>query len=254
MKGRRKGIAGLIAALILVLAADTTMLFIVGMPRLENEFIQKEWEGIDLLVKYQENPEMAGWLQVEGTSINYPVMRGEQYLYRDFSRESSVSGSLFVEDDWTSADMCTLIYGHNMWMYGTMFNPLHQFADNAFFRRNRQIKFYVIQDEGRSAEKRTYEILCCSKTSVDKWNYASCQYIGSAEELNRFLSDCKSRAVQKTDAVFESGQAIVLSTCSYHERGGKGRLLLAGSLTSRTGQRKIDAHQAKDLNTRQKTD
>ncbi|MBQ3321459.1 MAG: class B sortase [Firmicutes bacterium] len=247
MKKHKKGIAGLFAALLFILAADTMLLFIVGMPRLEDEVMQREWQGLDLLEKYQENPDMAGWLQVEGTSINYPVMRGEKYLYRDFRRESNVSGSLFVEDDWTGADMCTLIYGHNMWMYGTMLNPLHRFADGDFFRRNRHIKFYVILDGGRSAEKRTYEILCCSKTSVDTWNYASCQYIGSIEELNRFLSDCRNRAVQRTDTVFEAGQAIVLSTCSYHVRGGKGRLLLTGSLTSRREQTKIDLQQKKDL-------
>jgi len=254
MKKHKKGIAGLFAALLFILAADTMLLFIVGMPRLEDEVMQREWQGLDLLEKYQENPDMAGWLQVEGTSINYPVMRGEKYLYRDFRRESNVSGSLFVEDDWTGADMCTLIYGHNMWMYGTMLNPLHRFADGDFFRRNRHIKFYVILDGGRSAEKRTYEILCCSKTSVDTWNYASCQYIGSIEELNRFLNDCRSRAVQQTDTVFEAGQAIVLSTCSYHVRGGKGRLLLAGSLTSRREQTKIDLQQKKDRNIQQKTD
>lgn len=254
MKKRKKGIARLIAALMLILAADLLILFVVGMPRLEDEVMQREWQGLDLLEKYQENPDMVGWLQVEGTGINYPVMRGEKYLYRDFSRESNVSGSLFVEDDWTDADMCTLIYGHNMWMYGTMLNSLHQFADDNFFRRNRHIKFYVIQNGGRSAEKRTYEILCCSKTSVDKWNYASCQYIGSEEELNRFLSDCKSRAVQKNDTMFESEQAIVLSTCSYHVSGGKGRLLLAGSLTSRREQTKIDVEQKKDRKMQQKTD
>jgi len=89
---------------------------------------------------------------------------------------------------------------------------------------------------------------------VDTWNYASCQYIGSIEELNRFLNDCRSRAVQQTDTVFEAGQAIVLSTCSYHVRGGKGRLLLAGSLTSRREQTKIDLQQKKDRNIQQKTD
>ncbi len=241
-------------ALILLLAADMMLLLVIGMPRLEHAAVQKEWKGIDLLQKHRENPDMIGWLQVDGTGINYPVMRGEKYLYRDFSGDSSASGSLFVEDDWAAEDMCTLIYGHNMWMYGTMLNPLHRFTDSRFFDGNRHIRFYVIQDEGRRAEKRTYEILCCSRTSVDTWNYASCQYISSGEELTRFLSECRNRAVCQTEEVIPSDQAVVLSTCSYHVRGGRGRLFLTGGLTEISEQRKIDLQGQKGLDSKQKTD
>ena len=236
--------AGIMTVIILFLAADAFLLLMVGMPRVETAVEQKKWQGLDLLKKYRENNDMVGWLQVEGTDINYPVMRGEAYLYRNFSRENDDSGSLFVEEDWSEQDLCTLVYGHNMWMYGTMFNPLHRFATPGFFRKNRTIRFYAIREGGLSVEKRTYEIAFCIRTRVDEWNYASCRYIRTGEELAAFARECERRAVQKRaggeSVSVESGAFIVLSTCSYHVRGGKGRLLLVGKLTDRTEQTQID--------------
>lgn len=236
--------AGVVAIIILFLAADAFLLFMAGLPRVESAVEQKEWQGLDILKKYRENNDMIGWLQVEGTCINYPVMRGEAYLYRNFSGEHDDSGSLFVEGDWTDRDLCTLVYGHNMWMYGTMFNPLHRFTKPGFFRKNRTIRFYTVLNGGQSAEKRTYEIVFCVRTRVDEWNYAACRYMCTGEELAAFAQECGRRAVQKAaggeSVASERGAFIVLSTCSYHVRGGKGRLLLAGKLTDRTEQTRID--------------
>ena len=242
-----KSAFGLFVILTLFLAADIILFFIAGVPRIESAAEQKKWEGLDLLQKYTENRDMAGWLQVEGTNINYPVMRGDAYLYRNFTGSHNDSGSLFVEEDWSGDDMCTLIYGHNMWMYGTMFNQLHRFTEPDFFRGNRTIRFYAIGKGGTSAEKRTYEILFCVRTRVDEWNYAGCRYIRSREGLAAFAEECGRRAVQTwetgEDERGECGQLIVLSTCSYHVRGGKGRLLLVGELTGRTEQTRIDVDQ-----------
>ena len=243
----RKGAAGILAALVLLLAADASLFFLAWMPRVENAFEQSNWEGLDLLAKYRENTDMIGWLQVDGTNINYPVMGSDDYLFRDFAGNYDEGGSLFVEEDWNVEDKCTVIYGHNMWMSGTMFHPLHSFAEDRFFRKNRKIRFYAITDNGKGAEKRTCEIICCIRTSVDEWNYASCRNICAEEELDAFAAECRRRAVQKwepeADGTDGSGELIVLSTCSYHVQGDKGRLLVVGELTDRTEQTRIDVKQ-----------
>lgn len=243
----RRHTARILAALLLFLVADVVLFYMAGMPRVESAVQQSAWEGLDLLNKYRENPDMAGWLQVDGTNINHPVMKGDEYLFRNFAGEYDDSGSLFVAEDWSDEDLCTLIHGHNMWMYGTMFHPLHSFADGEFFRRNRTIRFYAVSEGGRSAEKRTYEITCCIRTRVDKWNYASCRNITAGEDLDAFAAECESRAVQKRnseDANSEGcGGLIVLSTCSYHVRGDRGRLLVVGELADRRAQTRIDVQQ-----------
>lgn len=245
-RGRRNAI-WILMALLLFLAADAALFYIAGMPRMETAAQQRIWEGLDLLNKYCENPDMAGWLQVDGTNINYPVMKGDEYLFRNFAGEYDDSGSLFVAEDWTDEDLCTLIHGHNMWMYGTMFHPLHDFADGGFFQRNRNIRFYTVGEDGLSAEKRTYEIFCCIRTRVDEWNYASCRNIAVNEELDAFAAECRSRALQKCAFGDDNSKGcnglIVLSTCSYHVRGDRGRLLVVGELTDRRAQTRIDVRQ-----------
>ena len=248
IKGRtsRRNAARILTAILLFLAADVALFYMAGIPRVETAAQQRAWEGLDLLNKYRENPDMAGWLQVDGTNINYPVMKGDEYLFRNFAGEYDDSGSLFVAEDWTDEDLCTLIHGHNMWMYGTMFHPLHSFADDGFFRRNRTIRFYTVGEDGLSAEKRTYKIICCIRTRVDEWNYASCRKIAGGEDLDAFAAECRSRAVQEwiaEDTSERCGGLIVLSTCSYHVRGDRGRLLVVGELADRRAQTRIDVQQ-----------
>ena len=249
IKGRtsRRNAARILTAILLFLAADAALFYMAGIPRVETAAQQRAWEGLDLLNKYRENPDMAGWLQVDGTNINYPVMKGDEYLFRNFAGEYDDSGSLFVAEDWTDEDLCTLIHGHNMWMYGTMFNPLHSFAEKEFFRRNRSIRFYAVEEEGVSVEKRTYEIICCVRVDIDEWNYAGCRYICDDEGLTAFADECMSRAVQRLEpedaAAYGKADMIVLSTCSYHVSGDSGRLLLVGRLARRTEQTRIDVDQ-----------
>ena len=228
---------------LLLLTVCTAVCGYLLMPKAADVNARESWEGTDLLKEYEKNHDLAGWLQVEGTTISYPVMQGEAYLFKDFSGDYDVSGSLFVEDEWAEEDLCTLIYGHNMWMYGTMFHPLCKFTESGFFEQNRRIKFYVIKGrEGPagelSAEKRTYEILACIRTSVDEWNFAGCQYISDPQELDRFLDDCRARSLYQREA--DAQNAIVLCTCSYHTKGKTGRLLLVGALRNVKEQTRID--------------
>ena len=64
---------------------------------------------------------MVGWLRVDGTNIDYPVLQtpgdNEYYLRRGFDRLYSTAGSLFLDERCRlGADPTAnwLIYGHNM--------------------------------------------------------------------------------------------------------------------------------------------
>ena len=77
---------------------------------------------------HTENEDMVGWLEIPGTSINYPVMQeagNEYYLHHDFYGEEDRHGCLFVKDiaDVDTPGDCFIIYGHNM-KDGTMFGDL----------------------------------------------------------------------------------------------------------------------------------
>ena len=75
---------------------------------------------------YAQNSNLAGWIQIDGTSINYPVMQSKQnpdfYLKHNFEKADSPHGCPYVQancDLQTPSDNI-LVYGHNM-KDGTMF-------------------------------------------------------------------------------------------------------------------------------------
>ena len=60
-------------------------------------------QAADILPQYQElyaqNPDLAGWLCINGTNINYPVVQADNsyYLRRGFDRLYSTAGTLFLD-------------------------------------------------------------------------------------------------------------------------------------------------------------
>ena len=86
------------------------------------------------------NPDIAAWLRLPNTEIDYPVVRGADntfYLDHDVMKKKAASGSLFIDSGNSGGftDFNTVIYGHNM-NNGSMFGQLGKFADPAFFDGN----------------------------------------------------------------------------------------------------------------------
>ena len=92
--------------------------------------------GNDFLPQYQalytQNSDLAGWIQIDGTNINYPVMQSKHdpdfYLKHNFEKADSPHGCPYVQancDLQTPSDNI-LVYGHNM-KDGTMFSDLLQY-------------------------------------------------------------------------------------------------------------------------------
>ena len=81
------------------------------------------------------------WLTVDDTSIDYPVMQGDdnsKYLNKDPYGRYSLSGSIFL-DSRCAADFSeeySLIYGHHM-EYGAMFGALDDYKKPDFFNSHR---------------------------------------------------------------------------------------------------------------------
>ena len=69
---------------------------------------------------YTQNSDLAGWIQIDGTNINYPVMQSKHdpdfYLKHNFEKADSPHGCPYVQancDLQTPSDNI-LVYGHNM--------------------------------------------------------------------------------------------------------------------------------------------
>jgi len=84
---------------------------------------------IDFEKLLEINEDVVGWIMIEGTNINYPILQSydnNYYLRRDINRHISKSGSIYMDyrNDGFS-DKNTVLYGHNM-KNGTMFAELEK--------------------------------------------------------------------------------------------------------------------------------
>ena len=101
---------------------------------------------------YAINPELVGWIRA-GSDISDPVVRrdNEYYLNHDFYGDSSVSGTVFADEenrDWVS-DPYVLLYGHNM-KNDTMFGMMDHYLLKSYLAENARVRFHwICEDEPR---------------------------------------------------------------------------------------------------------
>ena len=101
-----------------------------------------------ILALHEENPDCIGWLTIDGTRIDYPVMYrpGDKnyYLHRDFNGEYSANGCLFLAEECVPGNSDNLIiYGHHM-NSGKMFADLEKYKDEGFYEEHPTILFRTI--------------------------------------------------------------------------------------------------------------
>ena len=94
----------------------------------------------------EKNPDFFGWISIEGTKLDYPVMHtpedGEYYLRRDFEGSHSQSGVPFLAADCYEGCGNYLIYGHHM-KNGTMFKDIVKYKDQQYFDEHQDIILYT---------------------------------------------------------------------------------------------------------------
>lgn len=173
---------------------------------------------------YEQNQDFVGWLTINNTKIDYPVMctpdDPEYYLRRGFDRFESLSGTPFVGDGGTVDSDCFIIYGHNM-KNDTMFSTLDQYRDKTFFQDNPTFTFTTL------TETRTYQVFAAVSTRILSGEEAGLRYYEYSGDLSRkgfdeLLAWLKDNALYDSDIMPDYGeQILLLSTCSYHTADGR---------------------------------
>ena len=92
----------------------------------------------------EQNADCIGWIFIDGTNINYPVMHTpdnpQKYLRLSFEKKYSQSGVPFLDGRCSLQDGNLIIYGHNM-KNGTMFSDLKKYLDTDFQEAHKTIEF-----------------------------------------------------------------------------------------------------------------
>lgn len=173
---------------------------------------------------YEQNNDFAGWLHIDNTKIDYPVMctpnDPEYYLRRAFDKTSSQSGTPFIGKDSTADSDVFIIYGHNM-KNNTMFGTLDDYSEKTFADENPYIEFAT------ATEHRTYEVFAAVKTRILYQGESGYRYYEHAGNLNEsdfeeLVQWLREKSLYDTEVVPEYGeQIVILSTCSYHTDNGR---------------------------------
>ncbi|MBR1674790.1 MAG: class B sortase [Eubacterium sp.] len=175
---------------------------------------------------YRANHDFIGWLKIDGTTIDYPVMltpdNEEYYLRKDFYGEYSLAGTLFCDTDSNVVKPSDniLIYGHHM-KTSTMFHDLMNYEEEDFYQKHKYIVFNTVYGDNK------YEIIAAFKTNIKEKDDTSFKYYtffnaADEEEFNYYVENCKNLTSYDIPTTAQYGDKLLtLSTCSYHTDNGR---------------------------------
>ncbi len=172
----------------------------------------------------QQNPEFYGWIKIDNTIVDYPVMHTpndpEKYLQLNFDGEYSSAGTIFMDHRCSAESDDLILYGHNM-KNQTMFGSILNYKDEAYWREHPVIQFDTLY------EQREYEVLAAFFDHVYDENDTCFKYynfIEAADEeaFNQAIHSYREKALYDTGVSVQYGdQLLTLSTCAFHTENGR---------------------------------
>lgn len=190
------------------------------------DIIPKPQEIIQLEEFNKQNSDIIGWLKIEDTNIDYPVLQTDNndfYLTHNYLKEYSKSGSLFLDKDFdlNKPSSNYLIYGHRN-TNGLMFEDLLKYTNEDFYNTHKIIQFTTLDQNSE------YEILAIFysrvyyKSEKNVFRYYYFVDANNKEEYNNFINNCKKYSIYDTGVTATYGeQLLTLSTCEYSREDGR---------------------------------
>lgn len=174
---------------------------------------------------FEKNKKLIGWLKIDDTIIDYPVMQtsdNKYYLEHNFNQEYDKNGSLFLDCSCSVYPRSTnlIIYGHHM-KSGQMFGQLQKYAKESYYEKHKEIQFDTIYEKG------TYEIMYVFRSQVyneDDLVFKYYQFINanSGTEFQSYMEEMKKLSLYDTGVTAGFGDSLLtLSTCDNSQKDGR---------------------------------
>ena len=178
---------------------------------------------------YAANNDVVGWIRINGTSIDYPVLQGNEntnaepeYERRNFYGEKDHRGSIWMDyrnrvaPGANGLSKVTVIYGHHLTSDECIFAELENYMDVEYYKTHPIIEMNTIYKNYK------WKIFACMVTNVDEKDdnghmfYYWDPYV-SDEDTQAFANEVISRSYFKTPDVdiVSSDKLLCLSTCTY---------------------------------------
>ncbi len=179
-----------------------------------------------VLTLQQENADVKGWIQIDDTIINYPILQttdNDYYLTHNYKKENSEYGSIFLKNqcDLSNNNSNLIIYGHNM-KDEQMFNSLLKYEDKNFYDNHKKIKIAT------NSEEKEYSIISVFKSRIfyqdenNVFRYYNYINFDNEQTYNEYIENCKKIQLYDTETSATYGeQLITLITCEYSQENGR---------------------------------
>lgn len=177
------------------------------------------------------NPEVFGWLTVEDTHIDYPLVQADdnsKYVNTDVRGKFSLSGSIFLNchNKKDFSDMNNVIYGHHM-AKDAMFGELEYFQQSSYFDEHSYGKLYY---DGQWHKIEFFAFLHADA-------YDSVLYDTGVSDASIYLDYVQQQAMYLKKVSFhEEERYVTLSTCTSDSTNGR-HLLIGRILEDMTNEK-----------------
>lgn len=179
----------------------------------------------DYKTLYNKNKKLIGWLKIDDTIIDYPVMQtsnNEYYLTYNFNQEYDKNGSIFMDYQCRAypRSQNIILYGHHM-KSGKMFGDLEKYSRESYYEGHSIIQFDTIYEKG------AYQVMYVFRTKVLKENEIAFKYYQfidakSEEEYNSYMREMAEMSLYDTGVTSEYGdELLTLSTCDNSQADGR---------------------------------
>lgn len=179
----------------------------------------------EYLTLYNKNKKLIGWLKIDDTQIDYPVMQtmnNEYYLDHNYNQEYDKNGSLFMDCNCTAypKNDNIIIYGHHM-KSGKMFGHLNKYASEDYYKSHSIIKFDTIYEKGVYQVMYVFRAHVYGETEVTFKYYQFIDAI-SEKEFDSNMAEMAAMSLYDTGVTAEYGDNLLtLSTCDSSEENGR---------------------------------
>lgn len=175
-------------------------------------YVHLPFKEVDFTSLLDRNKDTVGYIHMENTNINYPIVSSgdnEYYLNHDFNKKSNKAGWIFLDyrNNLDNLSDNTVIYGHGR-IDNTLFGSLKKVLTNNW-QKNKEN--YVIRI---STPKENMLFQIFSVYTIDAESYYITTNFVRPERKMKWIEDMKGRNIAPTNTeVSVEDKILTLSTC-----------------------------------------
>lgn len=182
----------------------------------ENVVINNEMDSnneeykIDFAKLKQKNYDAIAWIKVNGTDIDFPVVKGTDnsyYLTHNFDKEKNKAGWVFADyrNKFDGTDKNIIIYGHNM-KNGSMFASLKDVIKEEWYN-NENNKYIALITENENCK---YQVFSVYQIETEEYYLQT-----NISNFKEFVEKIKGRSKKDFNVdIKETDSILTLSTCA----------------------------------------